>query len=219
MAHFNASDVYFGTYARFSTTDKKSGAVLAGPDSAVGDIGTITWRLDEEKRQQAWLQNPYGAEIGFLDARISHTLALYKAKGWTIRYVLSFTAYSDSPKTGGYWGQAAIIAYAPRYAEQFDQFVKAFAERAGEGLRPDPDLNPQAVEAIANDPASWKPGAKVKIPQGDGHNAVLKNHRTLHDKLLDQARRKNIGCYIVGWAFIFAIVAAFVWLLHSLGLF
>lgn len=219
MAHFNASDVYFGTYARFVSPDKKTGAALGGPDNAVGDIGTIEWKLDQDKRQQAWLKNPYGALIGHLNPMVSHTLAIYKAKGWEIRYVLSFTAYSDDVAWSEYWGEAAIIAFAPRYAAQFEQFLSAFASRAADGLRPDPDLNPQAVEGIANNPSSWQPGAKVKIPQGDGRTAILKDHRTLHDKLLDQARRKNPGCYVIGWAFIFAVIAGVVWLLHSMGLF
>ena len=219
MAHFNASDVYFGTYARFTAPDKKMGAALGGPDNAVGDIGTIEWQLDQDKRQQAWLKNPYGVLIGHLNPMVSHTVALYQAKGWEIRYVLSFTALSERPDRGEYWGEAAIIAFSPRYAEQFERFLTLFSQRAADGLRPNPDLNPQAVESIVNDPSSWRPGAKVKIPQGDGRTAILKDHRTLHDKILDQARRKNPGCYVVGWAFIIAVIALFLWLLHAIGLF
>lgn len=219
MAHFNASDVYFGSYARFVATDKKMGASLSGPDNAVGDVGSVEFQLDDDKRQQAWLKNPYGAFIGHLDPLMSHKLALYQAKGWEIRYVLSFTAFSDGGEACGYWGEAAVIAFAPRYTEQFEQLVAAFARRAGDGLRPDPDLNANAIEAIVADPDSWQPGAKVKMPQGSGRTAILKDHRTLHDKVLDQARRKNPGCYVVSWAFIIALVAFAAWILHSLGMF
>ncbi len=219
MAHFNASDVYFGSYARFVATDKKMGAALSGPDNAVGDIGTVEFQFDDDKRQQAWLKNPYGARIGHLDPLMSHKLAIYQAKGWELRYVLSFTAFSDGGESGTYWGEAAVIAFAPRYAEQFEQFLKAFSRRAADGLRPSPDLHASTVETIANDPSSWQPGAKVKMPQGSGRTAILKDHRTLHDKLLDQARSKNPGCYVVSWAFIIALIAFAAWILHSLGLF
>lgn len=219
MAHFNASDVYFGSYARFVATDKKMGAALSGPDNAVGDIGTVEFQFDDDKRQQAWLKNPYGARIGHLDPLMSHKLAIYQAKGWELRYVLSFTAFSDGGESGTYWGEAAVIAFAPRYAEQFEQFLKAFSRRAADGLRPSPDLHASTVEAITNDPSSWQPGAKVKMPQGSGRTAILKDHRTLHDKLLDQARSKNPGCYVVSWAFIIALIALAAWILHSLGLF
>ena len=47
-----ARSVYYGAYLRFSTADKKSGSVIAGPDTAIGDIGTIVWDLDEHQRQR-----------------------------------------------------------------------------------------------------------------------------------------------------------------------
>ena len=216
MAHLNAADIYFGTYVRFHTKDKKEGAALTGPDNAVGDIGTVIWHADENRRQQAWLKNPYDLEIGYLDAETSYKLAIYQAKNWTIRYILSFVAYDDSPSPGMYWGEVALIAYDPHYTHQFEHFLKSFAQQAGEGLRPDPHLRPREIEAVIDDPSSWKPSAKVKIPRKDG-TSVLKEYRTAHDKLLDQARRKNPGCYVLSWICIAAIIAGLVWLLHSLG--
>lgn len=218
MAATNASDVYFGTYARFDTENKKVGAVLAGPDNAVGDMGDIVFELDEKKKQQAWLKNAYGKKIGFLDSSMSYKLAVFQAKGWTLRYVLSFAAYSEQPEPGAYWGQVAVIAYAPRVAEQFDEFVKVFAIQAGEGLRPDPDLGRTGVEKVLSSPKSWTSPNKVKIST-TGKTAILKDHRSMHDKLLDQGRKKNIGCYIISWAFIAVLVVLAAWLLHSFGVF
>lgn len=219
MAHFNASDAYFGTYARFQTEGARAGAALAGPDNAIGDMGDIEWREDACGRPQAWLRNPYGHAIGFLDAGTSHTLAIYRAKGWAIRSVLSIVAYSDEPAPGSYWGEAALIAYAPRYAEQFEAFLKAFAHRTAEGLRPDPDLGQTAIEGIIADSGSWEPSGKVRPARGNGRTAILKDHRTLHDKLLDQARSGKAGCYIVGWGFIAACIALAAWAMHALGVF
>ena len=220
MASHNPADLYFGCYARFNTPDKSAGAVLAGPDNAVGDIGDIVWETDEEKKQRAWLKNPYGAKIGFLDSHASYKLALCHAKGWTIKYVLSFTAYSETPDPGVYWGQVAIIAYPPRYAEQFEPFLKVFAKAAADGLRPDPDLRASSIQQVLDDPQSWTPTNKVKIPSsGDKGTVILKDHRTAHDKILDKGRSKNIGCYIISWVFILAVVAGIVWLLHTFGLF
>lgn len=220
MASINPADLYFGCYARFNTIDSKSGAALAGPDVAVGDIGDIEWETDDEGRQRAWLRNPYGARMGFLDAHASYKLAVYHAKEWTIRYVLSFTAYTEDDEGGSYWGQVAIIAYPPRYADRFEPFVKRFAQVAGDGSRPDPDLRAASLQQVLDDADSWKPTNKVKIPGGSGGKTViLKDHRTVHDKVLDKGRSRNIGCYIISWAFIALIVVGFAWLLHSMGLF
>lgn len=219
MTALNASDIYFGTYATFQTKDKNSGAALAGPDNAVGDKGTIEWKLDEHKRRQAWLVNPYGQTIGYLDQDMSHTLAVLQAKDWEITYVLSFTAYSETFGENAYWGQVAIIAYSPRYAESFQSFVASFAQEAAQGLRPDPSLSARSAEEIAKDPSCWKPSNKVKMPDSEASCVILKDHRSMHDKVLDLGRSRNIGCYIVSWAFILGIIACILWLLHRMGIF
>lgn len=218
MAHFNAADVYRGSYVRFHTLDKKTGGALAGPDNAVGDIGTLEWDFDENGIRRCWLVNPYGTRIGQLDSNASHPFALLDAKGWTVRYVLSFVAYSDESSPSCYWGEAAIIGFSPRYSEQFERFLASFAQIAGDGMRPDPNLNPASIEAIIENPESWKPAGKVKLPQGDGRTAILKDHRTIHDKILDQARKKNPGCYVISWIFIAALVVGIIFLIRSLGL-
>ena len=219
MVTANPSDLFFGCYARFETVDKKAGAALVGPDNAVGDIGEIVWDTDSDKHQQAWLQNPYGDCFAFLDKHTSYKLAIYRAKGWIIKYVLSFTAYSEQPDPGVYWGQAAIIAYPKRYEETFSTFLQSFAHATGEGLRPDPELNPSLIQQILNDPQSWKPSQKVKFPKDSKGTVILKDHRSLHDKLLDQGRQRNIGCFIASWVFLLGVVALIAYVAHIFGLF
>ena len=70
----------------------------------MGDIGTIEFVLDDSKRQVAWLKNPYGQLVGFLNNHDSYNAAVMAAKGWELHYVLSFTAYSEEPEPGEYWG-------------------------------------------------------------------------------------------------------------------
>lgn len=162
MTSHKPGDIYFGEYVRFSTSDKKVGAALAGPDNAVGDIGTIEFVLDDSKRQVAWLKNPYGQLVGFLNNHDSYNAAVMAAKGWELHYVLSFTAYSEEPEPGEYWGQVALIAFAPRYTEEFNVFLKAFAKAAGDGLRPDPKLSNDSIVSVLANPAEWKPSSKIK---------------------------------------------------------
>lgn len=211
---YNASDAYFGTFSRFQVTNKKEGVALVSSDNAIGDIGTVVWRVDEHQKQQAWLKNRFGFEIAYLDAEISYTLAVFQAKGWVIRYVLSLIAYSEKPAPGAYWGEAAIIAYAPRYENQFDLFLTTFAQRMAEGLRPDPDLSPKTIETIILNPSSWKPTFRAKTFKTDRETVILKDHRSMHDRLLDQARKKNPGCYVISWLFIISIIVAIIYLIR-----
>lgn len=221
MAFVNASDVYFGAYARFSTVNKNVGALLAGPDNAIGDIGEIEFALDDRKRQIAWLKNRYGKRVGMLGESVSYQLAVLEAKGWKIVYVLNFVAFSEHPDNSlnSYWGEVALIAYAPKVSEQFDAFLGLFAKKTGEGERPNPVLTDAEVNTILADPSSWVSPQKIPIPRMDSNTILVKNTRSMHDKLLDQGRSKNPGCYLISWLFILLVAGGIFWAARSLGLF
>lgn len=220
MAFVNASDVYFGDYARFSTADKNVGALLAGPDNAIGDIGEIEFVLDENKQDIAWLKNRFGKLVGKLDGPTSHRLAILKAKGWNVLYVLSFVAFSEKPDSSqnSYWGEVAIIAFSPRVAKEFLEFLNSFVKKASAGERPNPALTDAEVNQILSNPSSWTPSQKIPLPAMDANTILVKDTRSMHDKLLDQGRNKNPGCYLISWAFIFLLGAGAAWLLHSWGI-
>lgn len=220
MAFVNAADVYFGAYARFSTTDKNAGAVMAGPDNAIGDVGSFEFRLDENKRSIAWMKNPYGKTVGMLDPSMSYTLEVLQAKGWKLYYILSFVVFSEYPNAdlNSYWGEVAVIAFSPRYEKEFGCFLSEFSRRVAEGTRPNPVLTTAEVEGILGAPKSWKPSVFVDLPKFDGNTVLIKDRRSMHDKLLDQGRGKNPGCYLISWLFIFALVGGLAWILHSLGI-
>ena len=204
MAASSARDLYFGAYLRVEAPDRKLMSQLAGPDNAVGDIGSIEWDTDSHARQQAWLVNRFGNRIGCLSASDSYKIAVYHAKGWTLSYVLSFVAIDESKGTNEYWAQAAVIAFDPRYEATF---------------RPDPELSREAVRTLAADPASFKLTGKVKTPKNGSTTVVVKDHRTPHDRILDQARAGNKGCYAVSWLFIAALIAVAAFIAHTLGVF
>ena len=62
------------------------------------------------------------------------------------------------------------------------------------------------------------PVQQSEDPKGSGQTVILKDHRSIHDKMLDKGRSGNVGCYIVSWAFIFAVIALVVWFVHSMGI-
>jgi hypothetical protein len=219
MASVNAGEVYFGTYATFHTVDEKTGSVLIGPDVCVGDRGTLEWDLDEKKRERVWLVNPYGARIGYLDPNVSNVMAVYKAKGWTLSYIFSFAAYTQKKDQVDYWGQVALVAYNPRYEDEFEAFIKRFAELTGDGKRPDPELGKSGVESVLHGGASSWASHKVEIPIHDKHTTLIKDRRTAHDQLLDKARQGNKGCYAASYIFIALLVVFVILVLHWMGLF
>lgn len=196
---------YEGFYSRFESPDKAMGSMLMGPDNLVGDDYTVDFRT-EDGRVVAWLKNKFGADVGYLDVNGSRRLQLANARDQQIRVLLSFVAYSDEPDPGLYWGEMAVICFNQAHAEVMNAFADRIAERLAEGNRPKIDLGSQAVKKLLDDP-EWLPAETVPLPEKKTGSAVLKDHRTMSEKMIEQGRARNKGCYAISILFIVVVVA------------
>ena len=212
------SDIpYFGTYARFDTASKKDAAVLLGADNLVGDVFDIEF-VTENGVRTAWMKNRFGAMIGFFEPDVSRELSLYEAKGYELRALLSFIAYSEMPDPGEYWGEAALICYDPKDAEAFECFTGNIAARMAEGIRPEVQLGEQGYAKVIESKGTWKPTKTVPFPDKKAGVALLKTRRSVSEKMIEQGRKGNKGCYIVSWVFLLALVAGVLFGLKSCGI-
>ena len=207
---------YEGFYAQYDTPSKKVGSMLMGADTLVGDDLKVDFRT-EDGRATAWLLNKFDAEVGFLDADGSRRLQLANARGQKIRVLLSFVAYSDEPDPGHYWGEVAVICFNPAYADEMDAFADRVGKRMADGVRPDVDLGASAVKKVFDEP-DWVPTDTVPLPEKKTGMAVLKDHQSISEKMIEQGRAKNKGCYAISWIFVIALVAAAAYgVAHLLG--
>lgn len=207
---------YFGQYARFDTVSKKDAAALLGADNLVGDRYEVVFKRDDDAIT-AWLRNRFGAEVGFFDIDTSRQLNVLNARGWDIRAVLSFVAYTDAPEPGHYWGHAALICNEPGLAEPFDAFAAGIGTSLGDGRQPDIDLGEQGVSQVLESNGSWVPKKSVPYPDKENGTAILKRRRKLSEKVIEQGRKGNKGCYAVSWAFLLLVVAGILFGLKALG--
>ena len=206
---------YEGFYARFDPTSQKDGALLMGADNIVGDDYETVFKTEGE-RIVAWAKNRFGAEVGFFDIDTSRKLQLANARGQSIRGLLAFVAYSDTPEPGNYWGQMALFCFNPAYATEMNAFVDRCAAKLASGTRPNIDLGSQAVEKIFSEP-DWLPSETVPLPKKESGSAVLKDHQTMSEKAINQGRAGNKGCYAVSWAFIIIVVLAVLYFVANLA--
>ena len=197
---------YEGFYARFETPSKSVGSMLMGADSLVGDDFKLEFRT-ENGRMVAWLRNKFDAEVGFLDAEGSRRVQLANAREQKIRIVLSFVAYSDMPDPGLYWGEVAVFCFNPAYEAEMDAFVDRVRARMADGMRPNISLRGDAVRKIF-DEADWVPTDTVPLPKKEKGMAVLKDHQSMSEKMIEQGRARNKGCFAVSWVFIAIVVIA-----------
>lgn len=212
------ADHYYGSYARFETASKREAAALLGADNLVGDAFDIVFET-ENGTSVAWMKNRFGGMIGFFDPELSRQLKILSTRGWSLHAVLSFVAYSDTPKPGYYWGQAAIICYDKKYEHAFDIFTETVGKRLADGIRPDIALGEQGVGKVVESDGSWTPKDRVKLPSKEEGTVIVKDCRKLSEKLIEQSRKGNKGCYLASWAFLLILVAVALFALKSCGVF
>ncbi len=209
---------YFGTYARFETVSKREAAALLGADNLVGDAFDIVFETNDGTTV-AWMKNRFGALIGFFDPALSRQLKIFSARGWKLRAMLSFLAFTDAPKPGHYWGQAAVMCYDTTYEHMFDIFVEGVAKRLAAGTRPDIALGEKGADSVIESNGSWIPKDTVRLPNEEEGTVIVKASRKLSERLIEQSRSGNKGCYVASWVFLLVVVAAALFGLKSCGLF
>lgn len=209
---------YFATYARFDTVDKEAAAAFLGADNIVGDTFTIDHEVTPDS-DKAWIVNPFGKKMGYLEPKTVSQVDLCKAKGWTTIAILALVAFSEEPSPGLYWGEVVIISYDPKYESDFSVFVEGIRKQISKGVRPKVALGPDSLQTIISSHGNWLPTDRVALPKKEKGTAWVKTERTGTEALVEQARKGNIGCTIGAWAFLLALVALIVFGLHSCGLF
>ncbi len=132
------------------------------------------------------------------------------ADGMVEKAVLSFVSFTDHPGEGHYWGQVAVMCYGAPYAAEFDEFVKNVAVKIAGDVRPRIDFDAEAVDKVIDSGGTWMPTQTVALPDMQKGMAVIKRRRSVTEKLIDQGRAGNKGCYIVSWIFLLAVVALIV---------
>lgn len=207
-----AKDCYFGAYVRFDTASKENSGVLLGADTLVGDPLTLDFRVADDV-SQVWLANRFGGEVGFLDPAASRRLSIFSARQWIIGVYLSFVAYSDSPEGGSYWGEVAVVCYDPKYSDVFDSFVQKVVERLKDGTRSDIALSDQEVSNLIKSNGEWFPKKTISLPKNGA--VIMKSRLSLSEKIIEQGRARNVGCYVANFLFFAAVIALVAFIIYK----
>lgn len=209
---------YTGFYARFNTPSKKDAAVLLGADNLVGDFFDVEF-VTEENITTAWMVNRFDKRIAFFDGETTRRLRVLHARDWKITALLSFVAFTDNPEPGEYWGEAAVLCFSPEHQETFNTFANNVANRLMEGIRPDIDLGEQGILQILESNGTWLPVKTVPLPTKKPGTVIMKGCRKVSEKLIEQGRKGNKGCYLVSWLFILLVVALMLFGFKACGVF
>ena len=203
---------YEGYYARFESSTKKNAAILMGADTLVGDEFDFAFKT-EGTSTVAWVSNKFGTEIGFMDAATSRKLQLANARGLDIHIILLYIAYSEEPSPGVYWGEMAIICFDPTRREVLEPFVKQISAKMKEGVRPTIDLTEAELAKMTSEPG-WFPSSSTPITAPAG-SAIVKSNLSFTERMVEQGRAGNKGCYVGSIAFLVLLVVGLFFLLKG----
>jgi hypothetical protein len=211
---------YSGSYVRFVTEDKDVAMGFLGINNLVGDRYSIESKYENGERSD-WMVNAWGETMGKVDRRVADRLDLAQAKGWTTVALLTFVAFTEGKEgePGRYWGELAVISYDPKYEGAFSNFLEKLGEAYGDGIRPDLNIGKQGLQELVEKDGDYLPSGRKPLPTLEKGSAFVKTERSANEKLVNQARKKNLGCMIASWVFIFVVIALFVYGLHLAGLF
>lgn len=215
-----AVETYSGEYAKFFAA-AEDGIDFMGADNLVGDKYVIDIR-DEADGYKAYLVNRFGKDIGYLENRMVRPIQIAQAKGWKTDAFLSFVAFTqgkDEENPGYYWGQMAVLCYDAKISDAVEVFEQKLSAKMADGARPQVDFGAQSVEKLVDARGNWFPSDKASRPKMDKNSSIVKDHRTPNERLIEESRKGNKGCYVLSWAFIIAVIALVIWGLHSCGLF
>ena len=204
---------YFGTYGRFTATEKGDGARLFSADSLIGDEITCSLEM-ESGRAVGTLSNRFGGKIGVLDRPTSEAVQLCRAKGWDVHLLLA-SVYQEQGGSGSQWGEVVMCAYPKSSADALDSFVSGVGNLLAGGTRPDVDLQQASLDRVVESGGSWMPTGRIPAARAEG-SVLVKARRSPNDTMIELARAKNPGCMVAGWAFIAGVVALAIYLAKTL---
>ena len=215
-----AQERYFGEYVKFDVISA-NGADFLGADNLVGDAYSIELH-DEGDSYKAVLVNRFGKSVAYLENRAVRRVQLAQAKEWQTLAYLSYFAFTQAKKAGEpgtYWGEVALIAYDPKLEPVMEPFLKKLSSKMADGARPQVDFGEKAVDQLVQSKGEWFPTDTAKRPSMGKGSEIIKDHRTPNERLIEQSRKGNIGCYILSYAFIGVLLALVVYVIHLLGVF
>lgn len=233
---------YFGAYQTFQTRSKDEAARLMSADNLIGDLYDIQLELNDGVHK-ARLVNRFNQRTGSFDPDFSRKLSLLNANGLTLKASLSLVGYTESSsdtensasrrdaptstgghaegnaegtKAVGYWGEAAVFGFREVDREHFERFMENISEKLKDGVRPRIDFGREGFERIVNSKGTWVPEQSEPKPDKERGTVIIKDHLSLNEKVIEQGRKGNKGCYLISWMFIAGLAIILFLIIKSL---
>ena len=202
-------DNYYGKYAIGKPTSKEEVGRLLGADNIIGDVYKVITEL-KNGIYQAKVVNRFGNIPAVFNDEVSRELALNEAKSFKTYAILTCVGFTQTEGDGEYWAEFAIISFPESEIEKFSVYVNEISKAVKNHKRPEIDLEANEVNQILENEGHFVSNVThPKIEKKKGQ-VILKSQVKLSDKLIEEGRNRNPGCFIFGWLFLLAVVGLIV---------
>ena len=202
-------DTYYATYAIAKPTSKEEAGRLLGADNIIGDVYKVVTKI-KGGSHEAKVVNRFGNTPAVFDADVSRQLALNDAKGFKTYAVLTCVGFTQTEGDGDYWAEFAVVSFPESELETFSVYVDEVSQAVKNNKRPEVDLAADEVQQIIENRGHFISNTTHPKLEKKKGQVILKSQVKLSDKLVEQGRKKNPGCYIFGWLFLLAFIALIV---------
>ena len=170
----------------------------------------------KDGKHLARVVNRFGNTPCYFNKEVSKQLSLNEAKGFRNYAILTCVGFTQNKKEGEHWAEFAIISFPEIEIKTWSVFVDEVSKAVKKDRRPEVHLSLTDVQNIINNKGCFVPAAQhPKIEKKRGQ-IILKSRVKLTDRLIEQWRKKNPGCYIVGWMFLLGTVALIVLMIKNI---
>lgn len=208
-------DNYYGKYVVGLPTSSEEAAKLMNADNVIGDIYKIKCEM-KDGQHRAVVINRFGDSPCYFKPTLSRELALNEAKGFITYAILTIVGFTTSDTGENYWAEFALISYPKFNQETFSIFIKEVSKAIKSDKRVEVDLTKDQLDLVIKNNGHFVPTTIHPKPKKKRGQVILKSRVKLTDKMVEQGRKKNPGCYVLGWVFLLAVVALFVLLVKTI---
>ncbi|MCF0231897.1 MAG: hypothetical protein HUJ63_06460, partial [Enterococcus sp.] len=201
---------FFASYVRFFAGEAKNAAYLMGPDNAVGDMLHFE-TVSTPNALVTEILNRFDKKIGILEPQDSHDIRILEEKDWQIFGLLDYVAVHTEVKTN-YCAGVLLLAAPNKYSESLENFTMLLSSELSEGKRLDALLSPSEQKEMFANNGEFLPTRRRALEKEENFK-YLKTEASLKEKIYEQGRQKNPGCYIVSISFLVLIAAGLIFLL------
>lgn len=188
-------------YIQAKPANKIQAAQLTSSNSVVGNFFNLEY---DKEIKQIIIFNKYKYPVAQLSAEDSKKIYLQINKENIIKCMLAYVTYCQ-PKNCHY-ATFLFIAYPKQYKKAYNNFTNLIKSKIEQGIYPQINIEKYEHNQIIKKNGNFRIQKNIK-PDLKSGTVIVKDKISFTEKLIEEARNKNKGCYFASIVFLLTLAA------------